>query len=311
MVGATAAIAAAALAVAGCGSSNAPSSGSSAQIGSSAISQAADISGAAKGEKVSYTLTEQLPSVGKLTMTGSGQFNVSPEQGQMTLDISIPGLSSLGSEASALSKLPLTLVIDNKVVYVKLPSALASKLSTYTAGKPWVSVNLAALASSSSIPGLSTLLSGQSSPTNPAATLKELEAASSNGITQAGTAEVNGVATTEYKATLDLSKLSGALPAAERKVLKPELAQISTQAGLTQIPFEVYIDSAHLIRRLTMSFTPQAQGTKIPVTMQMNFLSYGKQPAPTLPSAADTDDLTSLLSSLGSTMSGSSGPLGG
>jgi hypothetical protein len=319
-LGAAAAVAAAALAVAGCGSSSTTSSGTGAMIGSSAISRAANISGAAKGEKVAYTLTESLPSVGKLTMTGTGAFNTSPQQGEMSMNISIPGIASLGSQAASLSQLPLTLVIDNKTIYAKLPSALSSKFSTFTGGKSWVSINLAQFAASSKVPGLSNLLSGQgSSPMNPAASLQQLKAASANGITKVGTATVNGVSTTEYKASLDLSKLSSTLPAAQRKVLKQQLAIASKQMGLTQIPFEVYIDSANLIRRLTMDISYSVNGTKVPASLQMDFLAYGAQPAPTVPAASDTDDLTSLLSmysgksgsSSGSSSGSGSGILGG
>jgi hypothetical protein len=302
------------LTVAGCGSSSTSSSaavsGSDAQIGSAAISRAADVSGAAKGEKVAYSLTESLPSIGRLSVTGSGTFNASPQQGQMSLDVSIPGISSLGSEAAALSNVPLTLVVDDQTIYVKLPSALASKVNTYTGGKPWVSVSLAKLASGSKIPGLSSVLNGSTSPTNPAAALKELEAASSSGITKVGAATVNGIATTEYSATLDLSKLSSALPAAQRKLLKQSLAAAAKQTGLTQIPFDVYIDSADLIRRLTMNFSFTVHGTSVPVALTMNFLAYGPQPAPTVPAAGSVFDLTGLLSSIGSGM-GASGTLGG
>ncbi len=299
-------VGAVAVGIAGCGSSHPAAPAAGTKIGSSAITQAADVSGAAAGEKVSYSFTEQLPSIGKLTLSGTGEFNRSPEQGQTSLDVSVPGLASLGSEAASLTNLPLTVVIDNKVVYVKLPAALSSKLSSYTGGKPWVSVNLAQLASSSAVPGLSSLLNGQTSPTDPAAMLKELEAASTNGIAEVGTATVNGVATTEYKATLDPAKLSNALPAAQRKALSQALAQSVKQFGSAQLPFDVYIDSAHLIRRLTMNFSPSVQGTTVPLTFEMNFLAYGSQPAPTVPAAGDTDDLTNLLSSYASTMSGTS-----
>ena len=292
--------------VAGCGSSHttshAATGAASATIGTSAISRAADVSGAAQGEKVSYTLSEQLPTVGKLTLTGTGAFNASPRQGEMDFTVSAPGLSSLGSEAASLTRFPLTLVIDDKTFYVKLPSALSSKFGTYTGGKSWVSVNLAQLASS--IPGLSSLLNGQTSPTDPAATLKELEAASSSGITQVGSATVDGVATTEYSATLDLSKLSAALPAAQRKLFKQALARSSQQLGLTAIPYDVYIDSAHLIRRLSMNFDISAMGDKVPLSLQMDFLAYGPQPAPTVPAAGDVFDLTGLLGSYASSMSG-------
>lgn len=302
------------VALAGCGSSHSTSAADAgAHIGGSAITQAADVSDAAAGERIAYTLTEQLPSSGKLSVTGTGSFNTSPEQGQLNMHVSAPGISGLGSDASALSKLSLSLVLDNKVIYVKLPSSLSSKLSTYTDGKPWVSVNLAQLASTSSIPGLSNLLSGQTSPTNPTGSLQELQAASSTGITKVGSATVNGVATTEYKATLNLAKLSQRLPAAKRRLLTQDLAS-SRKLGITTIPVDVYIDSAHLIRRLILNYSITEQGASTPAVMQYNFLAYGHQPAPTDPASSDTFDLTGLLSTYLKSHAGSGssgGTLGG
>ena len=300
LFGTTAVAAAATLALAGCGSSNSAAP-ASATISGSAIARAADISGAAKGEKVAYTLTEQLPSVGKMTISGTGSFNTSPEQGQMSFNVAIPGAATLGAgAASILSNLQATLVIDNKVIYVKLPSALAAKLAAFTGSKPWLSIDLTKLASSSSIPGLSTLLNGQGSPTDPAAELKQLEAASSDGVTKVGSVTVNGVATTEYKATLNLAKLSTQLPANEQKLLKGQLAAAAQHFGATKIPYTVDIDSANLVRRLTLNFNDlKLRGVSAPTTLEMNFLAYGKQPAPTVPPAADTFSLNGLIGSLG------------
>jgi hypothetical protein len=309
VLGGTVALATVATAVAGCGSSHSTQAAAapSAHIGGSAITQAADVSGAAQGEKISYSLTEQLPSVGKLTVTGTGAFNASPAAGEMDLNVSIPGISSLGAAASALSSIPLSLVLSDKVLYVKLPTTLSSLTSSYTGGKPWVSVDLSKLASMSSTPGLTNLLNGQTSPADPTAALKELQAASSTGITKVGTATVNGVATTEYKATLNLAKLSKRLPAAQRKALTQQLAKSSRQLGTTTVPFDVYIDSAHLIRRLTLNYSYTVQGSTVPLMLAIDFLSYGPQAAPTVPAASDTFDLTNLLSTYSSSLGSQSG----
>jgi hypothetical protein len=310
---------AAALLIAGCGSSSAASAShpsrsasASGSIGSSLISRAADLSGAAKGEKIAYTLSETVPSLGKITVNGTGAFNDSPSDGQMTLDVAVPGASSLGAEASLLSNLQLSLVIDQQAFYIKLPSNLTTLASSLTGGKQWLELDLTKLASSSKIPGLSSLLNGQGSPADPAATFQQIEAASANGVTKIGSATINGVATTEYRADLDLSKLSSSLPASLRAAMKQHLAQAEKTMGISSLPIDVYIDSANLIRRVVLNFTPSAGGTKIPISLQMDFLSYGPQPAPTVPTAAETFNVDSLLSKFGSGAAGSaSGLFGG
>jgi hypothetical protein len=308
------ALAATALLVAGCGSttktaaSAKPTASATGTISGSLIARAADVSGAAKGEKVSYTLKETLPSVGKLTLTGLGSFNNSPASGQMTLHVSLPGASALGAEGALLSNLSLTLVVDKQAVYLKLPSSLAALASSFTQGKAWIELDIAKLASGGSIPGLSSLLGGQTSPTDPAATLKELAAASADGIQQVGStggSTVDGVATTEYRADLDLSKLSASLPASVRGAAQQQLAKAEKTLGAAKLPIDIYIDADKLIREVTFNLSTDVSGTTTPISLRMNFLSYGAQSAPVIPSASETFDASSLLKSLSSGALGS------
>ena len=311
-----AAAAASALFVAGCGGSSSSShaTASGTPVGGAAITRAADVSGAAKGERVAYTLTEQVPSLGRLSVTGTGAFNNTPaNNGQINLRLAVPDASSLGAAAgSILSNLQLALVVNRGTVYLKLPTSLAALASSFTHGKPWVSVNLAKLGSASSIPGLSSVLNGGTGPTNPAATLKQLASASSDGVTKVGSATVNGVATTEYRGTLDLTKLSAQLPANVRSATQAQLARAAKQFGVSRLPFRIYIDSANLVRRVQFALNgAQVAGQNLAASMQLDFLAYGSQPAPTVPSPADTYDASGAVGSLGSQLSGGGGGFGG
>jgi hypothetical protein len=312
-LGAAAAAASAALVVAGCGSS-AHSTHAGVPVSGTAISRAADISGAAKGEKVAYLLTEKLPTLGTLTATGTGSFNNSPRQGQLSLRLSVPGASSFGAQAaSILSNLDLNLVVDHQSVYVKLPSSVSGLASAFTHGKSWISVDLAKLASSGNIPGLSSLLNGQT-PTDPAATLTQLQGASTHGVTKVGAATVNGVSTTEYTGTLDLSKLSSRLPASIRSTMKAKLAKVEQHLGLSSLPFTVYIDSANLVRRVQFNLSnAKVGGQSRSMMMRLDFLAYGKQPAPAVPAASQVDNLDGLIGSYASKARAGKGfnPFGG
>ncbi|WP_249010276.1 hypothetical protein [Conexibacter sp. DBS9H8] len=312
--GAIGLLGAAALAIAGCGSaahhSTSASAGSSG-VGGAVIAKAADISGAAKGERVAYTLTESLPSVGTVQVAGTGAFNAKPAEGQLNLTVAAPNASGLGLAGTLLAHLPLSLVLANKTVYLKIPSSVQSLVGSFTHNKSWISINLADLAGASKIPGLSSVLNGQTNPTDPAAELKQFEAAATNGVTKVGSATVNGVATTEYSGTLDLAKLSQRLPAALRSAMSHQLARAAKAIGSTKLPFTVYIDSANLIRRLDLSFSGSHAGSAVKATMQMDFLAYGPQPAPTIPPAADTFGINGLLGSLKSLAASAGAGLGG
>ena len=324
-LGALALSAAAALAVAGCGSSHASSAANASAsakpgtfVGTTAITRAASVSGAAQGEKVAFSFTEQLPTIGKLAVSGTGSYNRSPAAGAMNLHLSVPNASSLGSEAGAiLSNLSLQAVYANSVAYLKVPSSLATMASTFTGGKPWVSVDLTKLAAGSpdQFPGLSKLLNAPTSTVSPTSAFQKLQQASSSGVAKVGTATVNGVATTEYSGTLNLAKLASTskLTAAQRAAVKRSLTRSAKAMGVSTIPYDVYIDGSNLIRRLTISFSPSLHGTTVPITAQIDMLAYGRQPAPTVPAAGQTDDVTSLLAkaaTLGMSSGSSTGSTG-
>ena len=292
------ALGATALLAAGCGSSTRSAAAPTGQstVGSSVIARAASVSGAAKGERIAYSLTEKAPSIGQILVTGTGAFNNSPAQGALTLHVDAPGAAGL---STALSNLQLQLAIDSKTLYLKLPSSLAALAGSFTHGKPWLSLNLANVAKSANVPGLSSLLNGAGTTTNPMAELKQFEAASSDGVTKVGTPTVNGVATTEYQGQLDLAKLADHLPASIKANAAAVLAQAQKTLGKVKIPFTIDIDSANLVRRLVLQIpTPSTDGTSASSTgkLQLDFLAYGTQPAPSLPAAGDTYSLDSLVS---------------
>ena len=223
----------------------------------------------------------------------------------MSMKLGIPASSSLGAASALLSNLQLQFVIKQGIFYIKIPPNLSSELSTFTGGKQWVEVDFAKLASAnSSLSGISSLLNGANSPTDPSAIFKQFQAASSDGVTKVGTATINGVQTTEYKADLDFSKLSSTLPASQRAVMQKVLARASKQLGSTKMPITLYVDSANLVRRAIYSFTTTQAGQKLSLSMQMDFLAYGQQPSPTVPAASQTFNLDSLISKYGSAAAG-------
>jgi hypothetical protein len=90
-----------------------------------------------------------------------------------------------------------------------------------------------------------------------------------------GSAVVRGVQTTRYRGRQDLTSF---LPNASSRPAQAELAKIRT------VPFEVFIDSGDLIRRMVIHLERQGFG----LTLSMDFFDYGKPVYLSEPPAAQT-----------------------
>jgi hypothetical protein len=295
---AVAAVAASAALVAGCGSSNshANSASTGGHISNATFAQAADVSASASGEKVQFSMAATGSSADAFSFSGTGAFNRSPTTGEMSMNIKADGQDING----------VSFLINHGTMYLKFPSSLSGELSSLTGGKPWLSINLSELGSVENVPGLSSLLNGNA--VNPTQELKVLADSTTNGLKKVGTANVNGVSTTEYSASLDLSKEASAVPASEQAAIKQVLANAQKQLGSTTIPVHVWIDSSNMVRQLEMDISIKAAGQTLPITFKMDVLSYGKQSVPAAPAASQTFDLTNLLKQ--EAQSGALGSLG-
>jgi hypothetical protein len=296
----------AALAVAGCGSS-APSTGAPAKSGkrllapAAEITRAADVSESAKGLALRMSLVEMKPNGHTVRISGSGAFVTASHSGRLDVTIQAAGQSQSVEE----------LILGDKL-YEKLPASAAAQIP---GGKPWLELDLGALASKSQISNLSSLGSGSLS--DPADELSYLKAEATK-VQDLGAATVDGIMTTHYRLTLDLDKAAAAAPASARAAIHKLLSQLPGKiVNATAVPADVWIDAAQRVRRLTLTETLLPRGSAQPVTaaVSIDITSYGPQPTPTPPPADQTTNLLALLRSL-SGAAGSGGatvttPLGG
>lgn len=266
----------------GCGGSAQSSS-----AGVTALTRAADVSGAAAGYTVKLALTESLSSLGgAITGTGTGSFDVPRHAGQLSMTMTLPG------SLAAVGPLRMHVISLSGTEYVKLPAILAARLPGV---KPWVEINLAQLAKSA---GLSSLMGGTDTA-DPAQFLQYLRAASASGVRKVGSATVEGVVTTHYRAVLDLAKATDQLPASDRAQARQAIAQLKQMTGLSRLPVDVWVDSANLVRRMRLSYIAHYAGQGVATTAQLDFISYGAQPVPAAPPSAQVSNLTSLLGKVG------------
>ena len=283
-LGTLAAIGAGAALVAGCGASSPKASGSAGQ----AIERAAYVSSSASGYRVAINFQEGSTALGgDVTGTGSGSFNVPKHAGRMALSLSLPGsLSSAGA-------LSVQEILEGQNVYVKLPSQVATHLP---GGRPWIKISLNQVGRAAGIQNLASLFGGSGS-SNPSQYLQYLRT-TSGGVTKLETGTVDGYPVTHYRAAINLAKAPAAASPSVRAEVRQAVATLQKLTGLHSIPVDVWVDSRHLVRRLTMTYTVHASGQSLRTQIRMDFLAYGPQQVPQPPPAGQVTDAGSMLSHL-------------
>jgi hypothetical protein len=279
-----------ALALAACGGSSAPlipQPSAAVGVGAGVLSRAADASSAAKGYRSVIAMTETLPQ-GTITATGTGSFDRTPDSAQVNLTMNVPQLSA-----------PLHVVetIERGVLYIKIPASLLAKLpasaSVVLGGRQWIELSLSQLGKAEGIPGLGGLASDGSETTDPGRYLAMLKHVAD--VTKIGQQTLLGVQTTAYRANLSLADEFSILPGnhgSDRSLLALLRKEHET---LSASPVEVWIDGAGLVRRVSEAVKMTVRGQPLTIDEQMDILSYGLQPSPTVPPAYETFNVSKLL----------------
>jgi hypothetical protein len=287
--GAAVAAAICAVAVTGCGG------GSVANV-VDPVAQAATTSTHAAGYRLNLSLlmsSSALPT--PITGAGQGSFDVSNHSGALTLNMNL-GNSPQIVQALGSSTLQVQELIEGQTIYMKLPTAITSRVPTF-GGKPWLEVNLAKAAASAGVPGLSSLTSNPAT-SDPSQMLNYLRGASGT-VTKVGTEQVNGVQTTHYRGAISLDRVPDALPPVSRQAARQAIQSLERQTNLRQLPFDVWVDGQHLVRRLVLSFAETVSGQSVNMTIRIEIPQYGPQPVPAAPPADQVTDLTALTGAAG------------
>lgn len=151
-------------------------------------------------------------------------------------------------EASGQS-LHMTEIVSSKAIYLKMPEL------SKEAGKPWVEIPFSDMKGSTGAL-LSQLLQNVQN-NNPQQQAKMLTA--SKNVRSLGTHPIDGVHTTEYTGSYTTASALAALSPSQRKVLGPELKQLSGP-----IRFSDWIDAQHHVRRTVI--TESVSGQQITLT---------------------------------------------
>lgn len=287
-------VAALALVAAGCGGS----SGSIPELAS--LTQVAKTSASADTAKFALTFEMSLPvpgANGSLSFSAEGGFDTPAKRSQMTIDLSsLAELmqqvgSSLGGKVTGDLGNPgdwkLVAIQDGDVVYLNFP-LIAKELPD---GKTWVKGNAEDF-SKTDTSGLDQF--GSLSGMDPRDIFGFLKAVSGS-IESVGTEEVRGVETSHYRATLDPAKLTELVPAEQRKALGG-VDEAARQAGLTELPLDVWIDEDQRIRKLSIDLDTKMPGSdeSVRASFVVELYDYGTPLELELPPADQVADASTL-----------------
>jgi uncharacterized protein YidB (DUF937 family) len=181
----------------------------------------------------------------------------------------------------------LDVIQDGDVAYVHFP-LIAKQLP---AGKTWVKGDAKTL-SAADTGQLKQF--GSLAGTDPRDVFGLLKAVSGS-ITAVGSDKIRGVETSHYHATIDPAKLEQLVPADQRQGLGG-LDQSARQAGLAEIPVDVWVDADQQVRKIAVDVDGKQPGTDAAVkaSLVVELYDYGTPLQLKLPPADEVVDASSL-----------------
>src|SRR3984893_17197425 len=122
----------------------------------------------------------------------------------------------------------------------------------------------------------------------------------SGAVVSLGSQSINGVPSTHYSATLQMSRILDRLPGDQQAAAKAALEKLGSAGN---IPVEVWVDSQGRVRRMQMSLSglagasgpAAAAAAGIGGSITIDFKSYGAGPAVVAPPASEVFDMSKML----------------
>jgi hypothetical protein len=252
------------------------------QQGVDPVASAATKSENAGGAKVALTVGVD-SSKGSFSVSANGVLDEG--QADVTTDLS-KVLAAAGLPAGD-GSVELRYLQENgdPVVYVNAP-ALSSMIP---GGKSWVRLDLEQVAKGAGV-DLNQMIAQAAQ--NPANVLDLLRSAGS--VQTVGTETVDGVQTTHYRATIDLSKAAGLVGGPAQQAVQ----HLIDNGGPSTIPVDVWIGDDGLVRRVSIDDRITVSGQTASVKVQLDISDYGATANVTAPPSDQVFDVSGLISSL-------------
>jgi hypothetical protein len=273
-IGATAMVA-----LAGCGSSGSggasqsTGAGAGASQAGAAVVRAADVTGSSGGYRFQATMSITSATT-PVKATISGTILSASNRGALAVRESVLGHSVNVSER-----------YSGKTYWVSVTGIPGAKALT---SKPWLKYNLGSTLNQLGVGGLP---SGGSNPTQFLTYLKAAGAIAQ----KLGTQTVRGVVTTHYAVAVNLNNYPRLVPAADRAAARTSIRRLISTIGSSTMHMQVWVDAHHFARRLYLSFPECVAQQHLRLGLTMDLFDFGTKASVTLPTAAQSYDITSLV----------------
>lgn len=230
---------------------------------------AAHEAGTARAEFEMRMEAAGLPGSG-LRMTGDGAFDFAAPAGRMTMRMAAD---------SPMPSFDMEILVTGTTFYLRAPDM----------GFPteWVSFDASEL-------GLGDVL-GSGAGSDPTQSLEYLRGAAES-VATVGTEDVRGVATTHYRAVVNLERAAAAAPPEQRAFLEQGIDQLREMGASLDLPVDVWIDADGLPRRMVYAMDlaiPEAG--QVSLDLSMDLFDYGKPVDLTPPAPGSVTDVTDMV----------------
>lgn len=235
-----------------------------------AVTRAAYVTSTEPGYRAAFTLTGSLGTHG-FVINGSGALTQPDHRGRLTV-------VEAGRSINELIAYPN--------VYLRTPTGLNGAPIAPT---PWIEMNMASVYRAL---GVNVSPIGSSDPSELVDLLR-----TARRVTGAGEERVRGVATTEYRAVVDLDKYPSFVPASLSAAARQNAAVLKRWTGASTFPIEAWVDGRERVRRVQFQLSICSRLGKLSEVMSMEFFGYGLQPSVAPPASAQVTDVTAAVTS--------------
>lgn len=231
---------------------------------------------------------------GAMNMSGTMQYRVKPD---LAFSMNFSNMSMGGKSLGGMQQ-----ILVDKTMYMKMPmlQQLSQMGGSKAQLKPWLKISLAELGQKA---GLNfDQLMEQSRQMDPVQNTKMLT--SSKDVKEVGKETVDGVQTTHYRGTYNMSDAIAKLSPEQQKAYQKLMAK-NGGIGSQAMPFDLWVDNQQLPKKMTMNM---AMGAAEKMNMTMTYRDYGKPVDISAPPASQVSDLSELMKSMPGAGSGAGIP---
>jgi len=287
--------------VTGCGGSGGTAAVDGEPISFQELTRSASTSADATSGRFAFDMTMSFPGSDEpFAFSGEGAFDAKSERASFSMDMSslasllgglFAGMAGPNAEGAPdfddPSAWKIEAVQDGTVSYVRFP-ALDQQLP---AGKSWIRSD----SRTADGQGFDVSQFDQFTTNDPRELLAFLQGVSGE-IETVGSEALRGAQTTHYRATIDPREYAKLVSPDKQQELESLVEQMAAQAGLGEIPVDVWLDESGLVRKLTMAFSATQPGTSehSDVSMTFELYDYGDRVDIDLPPESEVIDASAV-----------------